>query len=522
MAFTNGSATDYRDLLLKLDLFITNKHLSVVAVNAGGSSYIAGDILTVAGGTVQGSMTAQIEVLTVDGGGAVLTARVSNSGAYSVDPTVTANAVTGGTGSSATMDLTMLITGWTQRMKNLSSAPITSFIEINEYDIIDDGSGYGVGDTITWSAPGATTAATFLVASVISGNVTSLSIVSHGTYTAITGSTYGTTTGGSGTGLTLQCEFRPVRDEYFWEGSGTGGNSVYVGIRTAYAVADEQVSWELAGFTGWQSGQDWENQAGITDGRCVLATSGEQVGGPAVLLETSAMDYWIYANTRRIIMVIHVGASYQSLHMGLCDPFGTDTEIPYPMYICGTSDKFTEDIGDGAMWLRGPSDPMQGDLVGDGNAGLFRDGAGVWNKVRNGYYDGSDITSDDRDGYWVYPCGSIKDEIYIAIPAIDDFVTTYGLRWEDIIKNTRSGTPSYRWKPSPDSGGNKYFPIPCTVMLTSTDVRRAVAEVNGVFWVSAEEGLSVNDRIINSGRYFRVFQMGANAVSYSHFCVEEK
>ncbi len=79
-----------------------------VAINAAGTGYAVDDILTVAGGT--STTAATIRVTSVDSGasdaidGAVLETAGSN---YTADPTTTGNSVTGGTGSSATFDLTM-------------------------------------------------------------------------------------------------------------------------------------------------------------------------------------------------------------------------------------------------------------------------------------------------------------------------------------------------------------------------------------------------------------------------------
>src|SRR5690554_7000806 len=151
MAYTSGLATDYRDLLDKLDKFLTNRHGSAIAINAAGTGYVVGDILSVADGTVEGGMTAQIEVLEVGGSGEITSARIFNSGAYSVDPTTTGTGVTGGTGTGATFDLTMAATGWTNRIRNISSAvdPIVAGPVQN----ISSGSGYVVGDVVTLNTP---------------------------------------------------------------------------------------------------------------------------------------------------------------------------------------------------------------------------------------------------------------------------------------------------------------------------------------------------------------------------------
>lgn len=74
------------------------------AVNAAGTGYATNDILTVAGGTFTRAATLRVTGQTA---GAIDTVEVVDPGEYTVAPTLTANAVTGGTGSSATIDLVM-------------------------------------------------------------------------------------------------------------------------------------------------------------------------------------------------------------------------------------------------------------------------------------------------------------------------------------------------------------------------------------------------------------------------------
>jgi hypothetical protein len=76
----------------------------VIHSGGGGSSYVVGDVLTIAGGT---GTAATVQVLTVSGG-AILTLAVLTRGAYSANPTTSNNSPTGGTGSGAGLDLTMI------------------------------------------------------------------------------------------------------------------------------------------------------------------------------------------------------------------------------------------------------------------------------------------------------------------------------------------------------------------------------------------------------------------------------
>jgi hypothetical protein len=72
--------------------------VSTISLSNGGTAYTAGDVLTMVGGTFD--MQTSVRVLTVNGGGTILTWALEKAGKYSVDP-ATPNSPTGGTGSGA-------------------------------------------------------------------------------------------------------------------------------------------------------------------------------------------------------------------------------------------------------------------------------------------------------------------------------------------------------------------------------------------------------------------------------------
>ncbi len=61
-AVHNFTATDYDDALLRLVDLAVNNNVIAAAINAGGTGYTVGDILTVGGGTVVSSLVATLEV----------------------------------------------------------------------------------------------------------------------------------------------------------------------------------------------------------------------------------------------------------------------------------------------------------------------------------------------------------------------------------------------------------------------------------------------------------------------------
>jgi hypothetical protein len=112
---------------------------TAITVTAGGTGYVAGNVLTVVGG--MGSIPVEITVGTVSGPGAVLTASISNAGSYTTTPTNPV-AVTGGAGSAATFTLTFTnpYKFWvhevgTDEIDGLNVNPIQSYFETGDISL---------------------------------------------------------------------------------------------------------------------------------------------------------------------------------------------------------------------------------------------------------------------------------------------------------------------------------------------------------------------------------------------------
>ena len=82
--------------------YLSSRTTDFVTLVGAGSGYTAQDIVTVSGGVF--TTAATIRILTVGGGGDVLTAELEDSGYYTTQPTNPAS-VTGGTGTGATFNL---------------------------------------------------------------------------------------------------------------------------------------------------------------------------------------------------------------------------------------------------------------------------------------------------------------------------------------------------------------------------------------------------------------------------------
>lgn len=139
--FQSGTATDYLNALDILIALAENRHIATVAVNAAGTGYVVGDVLSISetGGVVEESQSGSLEVTSVGGSGEVTGIRVLNGGAYSTDPTTTTgNTTSGGTGSGCTVDITFADTGWTRDVKQTVDTTETQWIAHGEGDGSDE------------------------------------------------------------------------------------------------------------------------------------------------------------------------------------------------------------------------------------------------------------------------------------------------------------------------------------------------------------------------------------------------
>jgi hypothetical protein len=256
----HGSSADQADMSSDLTAILAGESLDAAVLNAAGTAYTVGDILTIAGGTA--NIAAQVEVVTITGGGGtgpVGTVRISNSGSYSANPTTTANAVTGGTGSSCTIDLTMAVTGWTvDRDIGMAVTTVDS--------VAAGGTNYVVGDEITLTG-GTTGDACVLTVATLSGSaVATVTITNAGYYNLQpTDPVAQGSTDGSGTGATFNLSFGGDRT-VIAHGNGSGSDAIYVGWRTFGDVPGDYYNWEIHGLTGYSASLPLIEQPGASVG----------------------------------------------------------------------------------------------------------------------------------------------------------------------------------------------------------------------------------------------------------------
>lgn len=527
MTWNVGSATNYITLLEELIQIATSDHVATAVVNAGGSGYTVGDILTVAGGTA--SHVATLRVLTAPAG-AVGLLRVETGGAYTVAPTLSGNAVTGGSGAGATVNLTMDFTGWVLRRRSQVAVSAT---------VAAGGTGYGVGNVLTLVGGvlgHGGSAATFTVATLSGSAVATVTLTSAGLYEEIPANPIAVT-GGAGSGATLNVTwaFSSSLDQVvILEGEGFGAaDAIVVGIKTwqgqNVSASATTFNWALFGMSTYNAALPFHQQPDISPGLQASGaiTTSLNVGAFVPLKDADAfdMDFWISATPRRIIGQAKTRTAsltrYMGWHVGFLNQLGTTSEFPYPLYIAGASNRLTVWYQDATAIVSGLSEVL-GRTGGNGPAYVW-DPNGSWISVRN-FSFASDVTLDlqtrDVDNV-VYPAG-LSANSGTLLPVEDQIVDDGSdFNWDDIIFADGAGALFLFTTP-----GSQHWLVPCVVLRTDQgtvpDTIVQMGEIDGLFWTSAAEGESAEDEIVNAtNERFRMFYNGNRTATYSYLAIRE-
>ena len=503
MPFQQATATDYLVLLDELRDFTTSRHVATEAVNAGGTAYVVGDILTVAGGT--STHAATIKVLTV-AGGVITDARMEEHGTYSVDATpLTANAVTGGTGSSATFDITVDDTGWT--LKRETKQAVSAVIGAG-------GTGYTVGDDIEIAdsdSVGRGVKAKFNVDTLSGSAVATLSLLTAGDYEE-TATNAVATTGGTGTGCTLTVTYAAATSQnklIILEGEGSGTDNIFVGIKT-YSSGSAR-NWELHGFTGFDIATTFDLQPGISPGL-------NPADGTYVPLASSSIDqYWFQVDGFHISMVSKISTTYPNMHMGFVNRFGTAAEYPYPLLIMGCSSDSTKLFSDTAIGFSGMLDPISHTVAAAVGPGVIRDPGGTWKNVRTSAQNGANRSA--ANSLVVWPAGNPDiSGVIDAEKATDEDFTTNAM----IPNSGNPGTETLQLYPS--EGSPDESPLFPTMLIEATPVKQLLGEMREVFWISGYHTsptlLQAEDTVDIGTDEYIIFQNCNRSNPWAFFCVK--
>jgi len=530
-------AVDYHDLLSKIVAMATSQHVATVAVNAGGTAYVVGDVVTLThAGAV---LDARFEVTTVSAG--VITGlRINDSGAFSIR---LASAVIGAGGTGyAVGDFLELDTG-TEREKAKVTVATLSGSAVATVTVFETGGAYSVAP----SSPGATTA----IGPSGAGAGTGCTLTP--TMTALIGTTALAVTGGTGSSATVDITLAETgwtvderntnnrsynsilnEKEVVLVGDATGKtNKPYIGFGTLSETSGINERYGIAIY-----GMITHNPATAMSAQVsIKGDAGTFTAGNPYLIcdedQNQEMDLWITANDSRIAGVIDINpaaastddSEYLHWHAGYITSLATESEDPYPMMIMGASRDVDVDPSSSSTTITGLSE-LQAPTSATAPAYFYRSEDSTWVNLRNSHGNNADVEEDHVIG----PVGQLT--LIAGTSDADAIVTTGPLSFYTGIGSTGRASPTRRLRPVPGTS-DLHFPIPLTVLsrpggsTINTTLDTARGQVQGIFWVynTDDTGATISnfsdDYITISGDRYRVFHTHVHTQLYHYICIKE-
>lgn len=516
--YHNATSTDHIDLLHQVRQLVTSRNLTAVAINAAGTGYAVDDILTVAGGTSTHSAT--LRVKTVGGSGEITAIVVDNAGAYSVDPTTTANAATGGTGSSATFDLTMSAPSWSVLARSQTATGVT---------LNAPGAGYTLNDILTIvggtrhrdSTGSDTDLPTVRVTGVTAGQITSIAVEDAG-HLLYAPTSQVLLSGGTGSGAAATFTWGDVTSNeqgLALQGTAAGSTDAPIVLLQAYEDLDRLnvnpvYNWSVGSCTDYDTAQALWQQ---TNYKGCIGSSGVGSIGPVMTLKDADIydiEFWLQWTGRHLLCVAKVRSGsttrYPSFLAGHLNPFQSGVEQPYPFIMLASTHYHYSRWDDLNPQLGGVGAPVgvSGSFLWDGGSGSWKACYSHSVATTNAFNDGNNSNTA------VWP-GVEKDQ--------GDNVSTdsnqTGFSYVDMMKQTGS------WKlmRTPDTSGD-IFPLFRRYALSADSGSagyQLYGELPGHFWFhTAEELISSEDILKQNGSRYLVFQSGDRVDRFAFFAME--
>lgn len=518
---TTSASNSRSDVLTKIVAMATSKHVSAAVINNDGTGYTVGDILTI---THAGAyLPCLIEVLTVSGGGDILTFAIRSSGAFA--NRVASLAVNAGGSGYVTGDVIRLTTGtfteWCKATVTASAGAVTALA------VFETGGAYS-------SAPSAAGATNSDI-----GTGTGTGCTCTATMTTLIGTSGIAATGGTGSGATFDLTLTDTghtavanRNDYSFNGVTTekevilqgtvaGGLPPLVGLRTYTATSGTtRYGILIAGMDSFNSSLAFTAQPNIGPNADPASNS-----GICWLMYEQAMPYWFRITPRCIVANLKAvgGATTtdMSMYAGLLNPFGTQVEVPYPMYLSATTGAHVRRPEDGGSFVTGLTEGMT-DAVGQRAAVVRLISDGSWTAC----YNVVNFTTPNT-GHVIYPVGanaiptsgSVEDQISGA----GQFALCVGTAG---VSQTGGGAATQVLMPT--VGSNEHLLIPATILTGDTTINDAETlirgELDGVFWHpgTKSDGTKVvrEDTVTISGVRYVLFQNAHRTENYSYFALK--
>ncbi len=191
-------------------------------------------------------------------------------------------------------------------------------------------------------------------------------------------------------------------------GPGAGvDKQVFINIRSENDPTISAYGWRLSGATSYVSTAIWGAQP-------------NESPRSYINLWDSGIDYWFYANDRRVVIVAKTSTTYTSAYLGFFLPWSTPAQFPFPLYIGGDYPLLKAwNFTNAARRFF----PDAGGLYSAGEAGAWvRSPEGIWVPILNhSYASDNDAFQNERNAAagFTLPFGSLSTSTGTA--AVNDW-----------------------------------------------------------------------------------------------------
>lgn len=261
-----------------------------------------------------------------------------------------------------------------------------------------------------------------------------------------------------------------AEDELILRGDGGASDQIYVGIKTYSAAGPGYYNWECRGFTGFDSGQPFENQPGVCPATYVP-------------LQNATMTYWFWVTGRRICAIIKTGSAYQFMYLGFINAYGTSSEWPYPLLIMGSTHASTTVFNSNRLDYASSVNP------GGTSTAWIRFVDGTWFPVYN--FTGTSSESHLIDG--------LKVSVWPMCTAAGtytgnnvQYINTNSFR-DLFCSAQQGGTPISLIFRTENNGGTAQVPLLPTVLFTMSPSTQVLGEIHNLYWTTLTNGVTAED-----------------------------
>lgn len=522
----NPTVASYQEIAQRIAELATSKHVSALVVNAGGSGYTDGDVLTI---THAGATLPCTFVVTVTAGAVTAIKRIVQGGAFSNRvATVAINAA--GSGYAAN-DVVRLTTGTYTQYAKAKVTTVGGGGAATAVALFEGGGAYS-------SVPTATGGATN--SDIGTGTGTGLTLDT--TMTGLIGTSAISATGGTGTGATFNLTLTDTgwtalqdRNDYSLNSvtnekeiilQGTAGASEetpLVGIRTGTNGSGGSLRHFLAftGFTSYNAGLSYDNQPNAIN-PAPTTSAGNLIG---IIPTDTTVVCWFSVTSRKLAGVVRADGgsvtAYHSFYCGLLNPLGTAIENPYPMVIMASMNGSS--IAADAVSQLDISGIVEcyNNSTRTGPSYVWDQANVAWQQLENADASAGSPPFTARTAYVVFPIGAMA--LNTQTNDVDVIVDDGPMPFHSTVCRNTGAASTLQIKPTPNTTADIQPIFPTTVVFGTGLL--AVGDLDNVYWVSGTKAsgavIAAEDTFTIGNDVYRVFINAARTESYSFFCMKE-